>query len=136
MGSSKPFSTKVSTKKAGGAKRKAVEQDVTSKNSGTPSFMEELRGTEGGVVTIYEGALWWSYHDLYNEYCTMRAGSGFHLDMAKAMVGLHAAPEVSHKRKRLKSIVNLGDDVTGAAKVVSPIKEVKEGEISVGSGRH
>ena len=72
----KPSSTKVSVARAESAKRKARDEEVSSGDSGTPSFMEELMGTVGGEIVVPEGRLFRSRYDLYDEYGTMLSGSG------------------------------------------------------------
>ena len=92
---------KAIVRKAEGGKRRAMEEEASSRDSGTPLFMEELWETEGGEVVAPRGVLWLSSDDLYDEYGTMRAGSGAHVEMAKALVALHAAPQASRKRRIL-----------------------------------
>ena len=53
----KPSSTKVSVARDESAKRKAQDEEVSSGDSGTPSFMEELMGTVGGEIVVPEGRL-------------------------------------------------------------------------------
>ena len=48
-------SMKVSHARAESAKRKAQDEEVSSGDSGTPSFMEELMGTVGGEIVVPEG---------------------------------------------------------------------------------
>ena len=60
----KPSSTKVSVANAESAKRKAQDEEVSSGDSGTPSFMEELMGTVGGEIVVPEGRLFRSRYDL------------------------------------------------------------------------
>ena len=60
----KPSSMKISVASAERAKRKAQDEEVSSGDSGTPSFMEELMGTVGGEIVVPEGRLFRSRYDL------------------------------------------------------------------------
>ena len=51
----KPSSSKASVVRAERATRKARDEEVSSGDSGTPSFMEELIGTVGGEIVVPEG---------------------------------------------------------------------------------
>ena len=66
----RPSSTKVFVARAESAKRKAQDEEVSSGDSGTPSFMEELMGTVGGEIVVPEGRLFRSRYDLSDEYGT------------------------------------------------------------------
>ena len=94
-GSLKPSIAKVDVKKAESIKRKALDQEVFPHNSGMPLFMEELLETVGGEIVAPEGALWLSLHDLGDEYGTILAGSSRRVEVAKALIALHNAPEAS-----------------------------------------
>jgi len=64
----KPSSSKASVARAESAKRKARDEEVSSGDSGTPSFMEELMGTMGGEIVVPEVRLFRSRYDLSDEY--------------------------------------------------------------------
>ena len=91
----KPSSMKVLVKKAESAKRKMQDEEVSSGDSGTPLFMEELMGMVGGEIVVPEGRLFRSRYDLYDEYGTMLFGSGCRVEIAKALINLHCSPKVS-----------------------------------------
>jgi len=57
-----------SVARAESAKRKAQDEEVSSGDSGTPSFMEELMGTVGGEIVVPEVRLFRSRYDLSDEY--------------------------------------------------------------------
>ena len=104
----KPSSTKVSVARAESAKRMARDEEVSSGNSGTPSFMEELMGTVGGEIVVPEGRLFRSRYDLSDEYGTMLFGSGRRVEVAKALINLHCSSEGMTKRRRIRSLVKTG----------------------------
>jgi len=104
----KPSCTKISVARAESAKRKAQDEEVSSGDSGTPSFMEELMGTVGGEIVVPEGRLFRSRYDLSDEYGTMLFGSGRWVEVAKALINLHCSSEGTKKRKRIQSLVKIG----------------------------
>ena len=104
----KPSSTKVSVARAESAKRKARDEEVSSGDSGTSSFMEELMGTVGGEIVVPEGRLFRSHYDLSDEYGTMLFGSGRRVEVAKALINLHCSSEGMTKRRRIQSLVKTG----------------------------
>ena len=116
----KPSSTKVSVKWAESAKRKAQDQEASSRDSGTPLFMEELMGTVGGEIVVPKGRLFKSHYDLYDEYGTMLFGSGRRVEVAKALISPHYSPEGVQKWRRIQSIVKVGSKPTDAPKVPLP----------------
>ena len=79
------------------AKRKAQDEEVSSGDSGTPSFMEELMGTVGGEIVVPEGGLFRSRYDLSDEYGTMLFDSGCRVEVAKALINLHCSSEGTTK---------------------------------------
>ena len=101
----KPSSTKVSVARAENAKWMARDEEVSSGNSGTPSFMEELMGTVGGEIVVPEGRLFRSRFDLSDEYGTMLFGSGRRVEVAKALINLHCSSECTMKWRRIQSLV-------------------------------
>ena len=104
----KPSSTKVSVARAESAKRKAQDEEVSSGDSGTPSFMEELMGTVGGEIVVPEGRLFRSRYDLSGEYETMLFGSGRRVEVARALINLYCSPEGITKHRRIQSLVKTG----------------------------
>jgi len=102
--------------------------------------MKELRKTEGGEGWGGGGVVW-SLGDLYDEYGTMRAGSGTVLGIASATMRLHVKEMPAAKRRRLASIMGTmsEDEDEGerspdakapriaSPKVVIPAIEVSEG---------
>jgi hypothetical protein len=104
----KPSSTKVSVARAESAKRKARDEEVSSGDSGTPSFMEELMGTVGGEIVVPEGRLFRSRYDLSDEYGTMLFGSGRRVEVAKVLINLHCSSEGTMKHGGFKASSRLG----------------------------
>ena len=104
----RPSSTKVSVARAESAKRKVQDEEVSSGDSGTPSFMEELMGTVGGEIVVPEGRLFRSRYDLSDEYGTMLFGSGRRVEVARALINLHCSSEGTTKRRRIQSLVKTG----------------------------
>jgi len=101
-------STKVSVARAESVKRKARDEEVSSGDSGTPSFMEELMGTVGWEIFVPEGRLFRSRYDLSDEYGTKLSGSGRQVEIAKALINLHCSFEGTTKRRRIQSLVKTG----------------------------
>jgi len=150
----KPSGSKVSVARAESAKRKAQDEEVSSGDSGTPSFMEELMGTVGGEIVVPEGRLFRSHYDLSDEYGTMLFGSGRRVEVAKALINLHCSSEGTTKRRRIQSLVKTGTkpadlprppvpkgaastadvlkDSAPAPKVTHPSLNIEEGEVLVG----
>jgi len=104
--------------------------------------MKELRRMEGGVGCGGEGAIW-SLDGLYDEYGTMRAGSGTILGIANATRRLHVKGMPLTKRKRLANIMGVlfedeeeGDKSPDAKilRVTSPKVVVPAGEVSGDKG--
>jgi len=102
--------------------------------------MKELRKTEGGEGWGGGGVVW-SLGDLYDEYGTMRAGSGTILGIASATMRLHVKEMPVAKRRHLASIMgSMSEDEDegerspdakapriASPKVVIPAIEVSEG---------
>jgi len=152
----KPSSSKASVARAESAKRKVRDEEVSSGDSGTPSFMEELMGTVGGEIVVPEGRLFRSCYDLSDEYGTMLFGSGRRVEVARALINLHCSSEGTTKRRRIQSLVKTGakpadiprppeprpiGPVVGVPKDAAPTTAVatpslaagaEEGEIAVG----
>ena len=83
------------------ATRKARDEEVSSGDSGTPSFMEELMGTVGGEIVVPEGRLFRSRFDLSDEYGTMLFCSGRRVEVVRALINLYCPPEGITKRQRI-----------------------------------
>ena len=100
----KPSSSKASVARAESAKRKARDEEVSSGDSGTPSFMEELMGTVGGEIVVPEGGLFRSRYDLSDEHGTILFGFGRRVEVAKALINLYCSPEGITKCRRIQSL--------------------------------
>ena len=84
------------------------DEEVSSGDSGTPSFMEGLMGTVGGEIVVPEGRLFRSHYDLSDEYGTMLFSSGRRVEVAKALINLYCSSEGTTKRRRIQSLVKSG----------------------------